>query len=186
MRETNLLPLSAHDQIEFLDWDARRVPPARRVTSVLAKCSNLAEPEAASLTVGEREALLLQLRRATFGERMACLLECPRPECREKMDLSITVADLLARQEGEVSGIHEASFDGYLVRFRLPNGADQEAVAALAQTDDSQAVQALLRRCVLEVARDGESPDAIPPAIVDRISDAMAALDPQAEIVLEP
>src|SRR5215469_9827719 len=155
MGETNLFPLSAHDQIEFLDWDARRVPPASRVTRLLAKCSDLAESEAANLTVGERERLLLLLRRATFGERMACLLECPRPECREKMDLSITVAGLLAPQEGEVFGIHEVSVDGYRVCFRLPNGADQEAVAVLAQSDDSQAALTLLKRCVLAIERDG-------------------------------
>lgn len=186
MRETNLRALSAHNQIEFLDWDIGSVPPARKVTCVLAKCGDLSEQEAASLTVGEREGLLLKLRQATFGERMACILECPRPECREKMDLDITVQDLLMPRNGVALGIHEASFDGYRVRFRLPNGADQEAVASLAQVDETQAVHVLLRRCLVEVECDGKRQEEIPLAISDRISDAMEALDPQAQIVIEP
>jgi hypothetical protein len=86
----------------------------------------------------------------------------------------------------EISHIHEATFDGYRVRFRLPEGADQEAVASLAQTDDNEAVQILLQRCVLEVEHGSDRLTEIPNTIADRISDAMALLDPQAELILEP
>lgn len=186
MRETQLRPLSAHDQIEFLDWDAARVSVASKVTTMLAKFGALPEPEAAHLTVGQREAILLQLRQATFGDRMACVLQCPEPECSEKMDLDLMVRDLLMPQMDETSNVHEVTFDGYHVRFRLPEGADQEAVASLAQTDDTQAVFVLLKRCVLEVEHGSDRLTEIPNTIADRISDAMALLDPQAELILEP
>lgn len=186
MRETNLRPLQAHDQIEFLDWDARRVSPARKVTSVLARCGDFSEEDAARLTVGEREALLLKLRWLTFGERMSCVLECPRADCHERMDLDLTVGDLLLPSSDNAQRIHEASFEGCVVRFRLPEGADQEAVASLALTDESEAVQTLLNRCVISAERDGEPLSEIPAEMAERLSDAMAELDPQAEIVLEP
>jgi hypothetical protein len=185
MRETNLRPIPAHDQIEFLDWDARRVSPARKVTSVLAKCGDFSEQDAACLTVGEREALLLKLRWLTFGERMSCVLECPRADCRKKMDLDLTVGDLLLPSSDDARRIHEASFDGWVVRFRLPEGADQEAVASLALTDESEAVQTLLNRCVISAERDGERLSEIPALLAERLSDALAKLDPQSEIVLE-
>jgi hypothetical protein len=186
MHDTNLRPLETRDQLAFVDWNVGSVPFARRVTAMLARCTGLPEQEVASLTVGEREALLLHLRHATFGERMQCVLECPHPTCRARMDLELMVPDLLLPPAGDAQCIHETSVDGYHVRFRLPGGADQEAVAALAQTDDSEAVKVLLGRCIVGIEQDGEKLEEIPSAVSDSVSDAMALLDPQAELVLEP
>jgi len=185
MCEANLRPLPVHDQIEFLDWDRRLVSPAQKVTSILAECGDLSEPDAARLSVGEREALLLRLRRLMFGERMSCILECPCADCREKMDLDLTVGDLLLPSSDSARRIHETSFGGWVVRFRLPQGSDQEAVASLALTDEAEAVQTLLNRCIVSAERDGERLSEIPAGIAERLSEAMAELDPQAEILLD-
>lgn len=186
MRETNLRSLPANDQLEFLDWEARRVSTARQVTIVLARCTGVSEPDAASLTVGEREALLLEIRRLMFGDRMSCVLRCPSESCREKMDLDLNVGDLLLPSSFGLPSIHEIVLDGCLVRFRLPDGADQEAVAPLAVADESAAVEALLERCVLSVEQDGEPVTRVSPLLAERISEEMSLRDPQAEIVLEP
>ena len=185
MRETNLRPLSAQDQIEFLDWDPGTTPPARLVTGVLAKCGGFPEEEAARLTVGQREALLLRLRSLTFGDRMSCVLRCPRAECGERMDLDLRVSSLILDASPEVAGIHEAVVDDWLVKFRVPDGADQEAVGRMAYGDEQRAVEILLSRCVQSVERDGRRWSEIPAVVADRISETMAELDPQAEIALD-
>src|SRR3954469_20356588 len=105
-----------------------------RVTRLLGRCvlkigGGRCSPQVArGLTCGDREALLLHLRRATFGDRLACMLECPA--CDESMDLDLSVAELLVepglapRDEQEM-----VLADGSVVRFRLPTGADLEAAA---------------------------------------------------------
>jgi len=133
-----------------------------------------------ALTVGDREALLLQLRALTFGERIPGVATCPRPSCGERLDLDLRVDQLLLPAYADAAPVHERIIDGAAVRFRLPNGADQEAVASLALVDAGRAGAALVRRCVLSV--DG---DAHPSRVEEELGTAMAALDPQAELVLD-
>jgi hypothetical protein len=185
MREINLRPLSAQDQIELLDWDPATTPAARLVSGILAKCSHLNEEEAARLTVGEREALLLRLRGLTFGERIACALQCPQAECGARMDLDLTVSELVLNSHPEASRVYDAVVDDWLVKFRVPDGTDQEAIASIAHGDGRQAIEVLLSRCVQSVDRDGRRWNEIPAGLVDQISEKMAELDPQAEIALD-
>src|SRR4051794_33042905 len=65
------------------------------------------------LVLGDREALLLHLRAAAFGERVACVLDCPG--CGERMDLELSVPDLLV--DGYVDAAAEHSVGA--LRFRL-------------------------------------------------------------------
>src|SRR5215472_1846911 len=80
-REFRLRPLSAEDQLELVEDSLRATSPARTATVLLARCAGVSEQVAAELTVGDREALLLHLRRLTFGDRVPCILTCPREEC---------------------------------------------------------------------------------------------------------
>jgi hypothetical protein len=71
------------------------------------------------------------------------------------------------------------------VRFRLPTGVEQEDAAILASADPLAAAERLLNSCVESIADgDGEPVEALPPAVVDRLSEAMSELDPQAELTL--
>src|SRR5207302_1668287 len=83
--------------------------------------------------------LLLHLRRLTAGDRMPCVLACPSPDCGARLDLDLKVSDLLVPPYHEAREGYEARMgDGAgacHVRFRLPNGSDQEAAADLARTD---------------------------------------------------
>ncbi len=154
---------------------------ASRVSALLARCveqlgGRPCEVEAVrELTVGDREALLLHLRRAVFGERLACSLPCPA--CGELMDLELSVGDLLIAPYADARDAHELTLqNGEEVRFRLPTGGDQEAAAAAPTAGDGALL--LLQRCVL----GGE--DARDPADVERLGAEMARLDPQAELRL--
>src|SRR5262245_9204523 len=68
------------DADQYVALDTRdTLAPASRATALLARCVAGGEDVAHALTVGDREALLLQLRRLTFGETMECVLRCPVP-----------------------------------------------------------------------------------------------------------
>jgi hypothetical protein len=188
-REVHLRPLVAAEAIEVLDKSEAARSPARLVTALLARCAEMSDEAVAELTVGDREALLLHLRRLTFGERMPCVLTCPRAECGERMDLDLLVSDLLLSPYPDPRVVHEAVFEdagaSWTVQFRLPNGSDQEAVAD-APFDEDRAVELLLRRCVRRAERDGGAADRVPPGVARQLSELMGMLDPQAEIILEP
>src|SRR5947207_1701105 len=142
-RDAHVRALGADDELLLLDAERTR-PAAETATLLLSRCvttfagASVTADLVRNLTVGDREALLLHIRRATFGERMQCVIRCASTACGAPMDLELSVADLLTDAPStEVAG------------FRLPTGADQEAVAALALRDPRLAGEMLLARCVV-------------------------------------
>ncbi len=191
-RRVELLPLSGEDEAFLFDGLAGL--PAARTSALLGRCFAL-EPggppmgaeRAAALTVGDREALLLHLRRATFGERLQAVLQCPA--CGEKLDLDLEVSALLVPPRACEGAEHELELEAegrrFKLRFRLPTGADQEWVAGLAAEEPEAAVAALLERCLLACENEAGKPlDALSPVIATALSARMAELEPQAEIDL--
>jgi hypothetical protein len=180
-RDALLRPLRGEDEL-FLAEETEGLTPARRTTLTLARClerlgdeSPVSLQSARTLTAGDREAILLHLRRATFGEKLTSVLRCPRAGCDERMDLELRVSDLLVAPPDEPAEVHSLMTEGEEIRFRLPNGADLEEAAELAQTDVDAAARLLLERCVLS------------PSVPDAraLAAKMAELDPQAELILE-
>jgi len=194
-REARLRPVSGSDE-DFLLGAGDLLLPAQRTTALLARClerldsaSNVTEEAVRGLTVGDREALLLHLRRLTLGDRMLGVVDCPAPDCGEKMDLDLRVSDLLIPSYDHCLRSYELEVtvngSDYRVRFRLPTGVDQEDVANLAHTDLQAAADRLLRRCVESVVEeDGRPAETLPRAVADRVSETMSELDPQAELTL--
>lgn len=161
----------------------------QRVNALAARC--LVQGDAApllpgidSLTIGDREALLLHWRRLTFGNRMACVLSCPH--CGEKLDLDLYTDDLLLPPYQAPQPHYEAQLaDGYRVRFRLPTSADQIQISELAQVDPAAAAQALLDRCIDTVSYQDQPCGRLPPSLNAAIAEQMAQLDPQAELNIQ-
>jgi hypothetical protein len=189
-REAHLRELTGNDHL-FLMEECHELLPAQWTTELLARCViSLGSKEATrdsvrSLTAGDREALLLHLRRLTLGDRLACVISCP--ECHEKLDLEIDVANILQPadsaplQEHELTIRHESG-ESTIVRFRLPQGIDQETVAPLALTDVEAAADLLLRRCIVSVNNNGEVTGELPASVQECVATRMAELDGQAEI----
>ena len=197
-REAHLRQLTGADHLLLME-QCRELLPAQWITETLARCVSQLGPTRGSndeireairsLTVGDRDALLLHLRRFTSGDRLNCVLWCPRSECQEKLEFEISISDLLRSTESEGRPEHELTVYGEdgrstLVKFRLPSGSDQEAVAALALTDVGGAADTLLRRCVLSVSTDGELIEQIPISLTQQLPARMAELDPHAEIIV--
>ncbi|HEX8168733.1 MAG TPA: hypothetical protein VF601_23475 [Beijerinckiaceae bacterium] len=170
--------------------------PAHRATALLAATiSSIGEIDpvssdtARSLTVGDRERLLLALHAISFGARVDVVAQCTHAPCGERIELPLDLMELAAMPApGPGAAEHEltvAAARGPLhVRFRLPNGADQEAAARLA-SDLGRAADRLLARCILSVT-DGQG-RAVPPESVigdlrEPLADAFRQLDLAAEM----
>jgi hypothetical protein len=191
-RDADVRPLTGDDEA-FLA-EACNLLPARRTTLLLARCLARLGPHVEvtadavrSLTVGDREALLLHLRRLALGDRLQCVLRCPDPTCGEPMDLDLDVRDLLLPPYAQTAPTHQTEIEGHgtvwRIRFRLPTGADQEDAAPLARTDPARAAELILRRCIADIEREDGGPVAsIPAAVAEQLGALMAELDPQAEL----
>ena len=195
-RTAKLRPLTGDDE----DWllnEGKFLPPAAIVTELLVRCVTrlgARKPDrdkVRSLAVGDREALMLHLRRLTLGDEMSCVLGCPSPGCAEKMDLQLKVSELLLAPYPHGQSSHEllvACDDvSFRVRFRLPNGADQEAAVPLESSSEQSAVELLLWRCVEEIVEEpsGKPVVGLPSPVTAALSKEMAVLDPQADISLD-
>ena len=160
---------------------------ARRASELLARCADLGDPGA--LSVGDREALLLNLHRLTFGETLDCVLRCPA--CEQRMELAPHVSDLLLSPYDAPRPLHELRMTdadaSYSVAFRLPVCGDLDSAAAMASADVAQAARGLLERCVHSASRDGSDIafDELPPAVRETLAREMLRLDPQAQVELD-
>ena len=181
--------------------------PSGDALALLAAWSGEPVEELAELSLGRRDERLLRLYRRAFGPAMEVHGSCPG--CGEQLELALDLDLLLGVDDGaEVSfgspleetpeGELERSACGesWRVRFRAVTSADLEAVAAEPPeeeppageaADPAEAVRrALLRRTVSAVERGGEAAevDALPPALAAPLAEAMAELDPFAEVLL--
>ncbi|HEX7112529.1 MAG TPA: hypothetical protein VF216_08795 [Mizugakiibacter sp.] len=149
-----------------------------------ASCDDLDGAAQAALPLGQRDARLLELRARLFGPEVTGTATCPR--CVTAVEATFRCSDLQARAGTDAAGAGERTLwtKGARVRYRLPAGADLEALAAHA--DVAAAREDLLARCVLDAEWDGTpcAPRELPPPVVDALAQAMAEADPQADLRL--
>lgn len=154
-------PLTGHDE-ELLASAA--APAAVLVTRLLARCTErvgavaMTEQVARDLSVGDRQALLLALRQATFGPRVAAVVVCPWRDCGRRMDIDFAIPDIPVTQAADLLPEYQVTLSSggddaaeraeRVVRFRLPTGADQAAIGELALSSPLAALDTLLERCV--------------------------------------
>jgi hypothetical protein len=188
-RDATVRAMTGADE-EFLAACGRLLP-AERTTALLTRCmvalgerSPVSVDDVRSLTVGDREALLLWIRRLTLGDRIESVVSCPAASCGEAIDVSISVGDLLLPPYDQPGPWFEASVEEggsqKRVRFRAVNGADQEEAARAAQAGVETAGDLLARRCVQGLS--GE--ESVTPELRQALSRLLTEVDPQAEITL--
>jgi hypothetical protein len=195
-RQAQLRPLTGEDEA-FLFDSGEFLLPAQRTTALLARClvqlgplQEVTPDTVRSLTVGDREALLLQLRRLTLGDRLQSVLSCPRGSCGKKMDLELKTDDVLVPPYSSTDERHQMTVAdngaNYTVFFRPLTGTDVEAAASVARTDLGAAADQLLRRCVVSVDCDNGQPvDELPAVVTETLPARLSEADPQAELMLD-
>ena len=176
-----LRPLTGREE----EWVTQHAgaPSAYLATKLLSACFVRLEDAPVNseivgrLLVGDRDYLILQLRRMTLGDRFAAVFSCPA--CKRSMDVEFLAQDIAVEPRPQNAAVYTwASDDAQrVVRYRLPNGADQEAVADLSP---DEAVEALLARCVID---DGGTPLTIEERAA--VIAEMDRLAPQIDLELE-
>ena len=137
----------------------------------------------AALPLGQRDALLLQLRERLFGAQVSGVANCP--QCATTVEATFRCDDLLLPPTTAAATLQYASpTHGIHVQFRLPDSNDLLALETC--VDSAQARQDLLKRCVLAVECDAEprAVHALSAELQMQIAHAMAQADPQADLQL--
>lgn len=140
--------------------------------------------ELAGLSIGRRDSLLLDLYGRTFGSDLTGSIECS--ECTERLEVTLSVADLMGRSGREDGGdVIELATGELQLRFRLPTSQDLAAVAGC--DDVASGRRLLLERCLLEASRDGTPVAAkeLPPEAMEEMSAHMNERDHLAEVLLD-
>lgn len=134
----------------------------------------------AALSIGRRDARLLELRTRLFGDILVGLATCAA--CGELLELEFSAADLTFEPSSEPDEPAVLQTSGYELRVRLLNSRDLADIAQL--HDIPTARRTLLLSCVLGASRDDtEVPaDQLPADALDMVEEWLAAADPQADI----
>ena len=192
VREVTIRAVDEQDDPFLID--TADVRPGARGTALIARCL-VDEPEpadfAGSLTVGDREALLLHLRRLTLGDRIDVRVRCPARACREQMDVSLAVDSLLTPQYEDVRQEYdfgvEVQGSHHEVRFRLPTAADLEPTRSSSGVEVDRQAREILACCLVRATMDGvpERANELPDEVHEAVGAEMLRRDPQAELELD-
>ena len=146
-----------------------------------AACSDGDPEDPALLSIGNRDAHLLQLREWMFGPRLLNVSHCPA--CGEHLEWVTNIADLrLAFSEKTSTASYSLQVDNFNIQFRLPNSYDLSRVASDREYQSNPAK--LLTDCVIEVQQEAGQYNAVelPGEVLEILDQHMAIEDPQADI----
>jgi len=158
--------------------------PVDRALTLLAAVSTESLADLSRLSVGQRDARLLEIYEQHFGQTLRAFAECP--ECGERLEYSITSRDLARdraehREEPAIALVVEQMS----LRLRPPNSLDLNAVKGCA--DLASARRMLAERCIVE-AHSGDTlidAGALPDAALERVAECLAKTDPQADVLID-
>jgi hypothetical protein len=169
------------DQLLIAVWDrGLDRHPVDRALLLLAQAFPDQEPsKLASLTVGQRNARLLELRRRTFGPQLNGIARCP--QCNETLEFRVDSTTLHVPEPEALE--YTLTVDGLALQFRLLNSLDLAAIAHL--RDVSTARQHLVERCVFQALHNEEAVpiSELSERAIRTLGDVVAECDPQAEMV---
>lgn len=157
--------------------------PVDRALLLLSVCSPVESyDELAHLSLGARDARLLEIYERLFGPSLDAFAHCPA--CNEPLEYSLTTRELttpspavppaLTLDEGQIS-----------LRLRLPDSLDLRAAGNC--TDPQIAAKILTERCIVEANVGGQPVHAadLPAEITETVSFALVAADPGAEMLID-
>jgi hypothetical protein len=157
-------------------------PAQRALTLLMIADPGLPRERAAELTIGQRDANLLNLRESVFGPQMTGVVACPG--CSRQLELNFAVSSIRAASPPDLVGPCSLTHGDYQVEFRIPNSDDVTTLTP--DLDPSANQRRLLERCLLSVRRHGEEiPFAeLPAELRTAVSERMGETDPQADVQL--
>lgn len=158
-REVRLRPMTGREQ-QLVALLPPTASTAVITTELLARCvqkvgeiENVDAALVRDLLVGDREVLLLRLYQTTFGEKLYVRLQCQAEACAEITEVLLNLEDVTVEASpvtARAFAINVRSNEDEAIRFRLPTGGDQEALANMGNLTEEKEIEALLKRCLIE------------------------------------
>ncbi|MGZ5016911.1 MAG: T4 family baseplate hub assembly chaperone [Methylobacter sp.] len=156
-------------------------PVFERALLLLEATSGQSSENLAELSIGQRDARLLDLREALFGSMLPCLTACAA--CGEQLELNLDVDDLRvspSMPDEQRKGHFTMEAEGVTLSFRLPNSLDLSVASFVKDADSARAL--LIERCLVQ--QKDVTPETLLPTVLDALTAAMAESDPQSHIEL--
>lgn len=148
-----------------------------------------------SLSIGERDALLFDLREQSFGSLLRGSARCP--SCHEQSLFSVSLSDLRVSPPAQVreQTLSLTSSEQTLsltsgdltLRFRLPICHDLRQAATCPDVESAR--QSLIRACIVSLCQAGVSVPLdrflqLPAQLEEQLATAIGQHDPQGEVLL--
>jgi hypothetical protein len=181
-------------------WEEGRdaSPGERGLILLRAAAPALPDEDRASLTVGRRDAILLDLFERLFGDTATALAGCPN--CGEQLEFDVPLAEIRIPAPDDRPARFTLTWAGREIAYRLPRTQDLATLGAESWNHTvgaeprnhsvDAAARSLAERCILSIhdadgtPRDlslaGEAAAALDAAIAAAVADA----DPQAVVTL--
>jgi hypothetical protein len=175
--------LSAAELLSIWECAAAQPMVQKALLLLAASCPEVPREELAKLTIGQRDSLLLKLRKWMFGSCLEGYAVCPG--CNDRVELSFDIEEIRVKTETEKQKPLWVAFDGYKVAYRLPDSNDLMAISGC--MDITTGCSSLLSRCLIDVQHNGENLQIahLPQTFLDAVAKQMADADPQANVDLE-
>lgn len=157
--------------------------PVDRALTVLSACFGESPQELAALSIGSRDARLLEIYECFFGRELNAFAECP--VCGEALEYSLDAHNLSAPKQRDDDASLILEMDEMRLRLRLPDSFDLRALNECGDVEGATSL--LIKRCVVE-SFVGETPtpvERLPESMVNAIADRLAAANPQAEMLID-
>ncbi len=172
--------ISAEALLDLCDRGARARHGRRAL--LLLGAAGVERADAGSFPIGARNRRLIALREILFGEELASTTSCP--ECHERVELQVTIDDLLTAAPPIAAGAElTVATGGHDVTVRLPGTDDFIGLPG----DVEVARGEVLRRSL--VAIDGSHDESVLaaalPDVATAVASAIEAADPGAVIAFE-
>jgi hypothetical protein len=169
---------------DFLDlwergWALHAVDQALLVLH--CACPEYTYEKLATLSLGQRDTLLVQVRRLSLGDRLEAYTECPA--CHERLEFVLSCDELRGAARDQESLVKSVTLEGSAYTLRCPDSRDAAAAAASENVDAARL--ALLARCVVPRDDSLQAVDMLPAAVQTAMAAELAAMDPQAEMLLD-
>lgn len=157
--------------------------PIDRALTLLSAFSRESPEELAALSIGSRDARMLEVYECLFGPTLDAFAECP--VCAEALEYSLSIRDLVSSAPETEDGSLLLETSEASVRLRLPDSLDLRAISAC--DDLTVATRLLMERCIVEASiNDAPTPiEMLPDTITDTIASTLARVNPHAEILID-
>lgn len=178
--------LSAHDVLKIWEANQNKTPLERALAILSAVFPSISKEKLASLTIAQRDILLLNIQEQIFGSILRGYAECP--QCKEHLEFTFSTREILSKQENNFfkeSYLMKLNDMDIELSFRLPHCND---LALTLECEDIRKARSLIAgRCLLKATRNGMPilETDLSDEVIEKLAECMAECEPQSEILLD-